>query len=142
MSIRTNTFHNTYHYTYQYIQQNPILPILTCNFTDKNAVSLRESKENKLDFFTLRFHPVHHGLGLGVSIQQHQGFSRHRNEATQALRCKFRSQDDGFSMMLSKQGKSTKVCLSALISKHAKTKTALPIGQPFFQISMDHFKHL
>ena len=29
-----------------------------------------------------------------------------------------------------------------LISKHMKTTTALQIGLPFFQISVDHFKHL
>ena len=74
---------------------------------------MRDSKGTTLDVFNLLFHSVHYWLELGVSIQQHQGFSRHRNEAAQALQRQFHWQDDGISMMLSKQSESTKVGLSA-----------------------------
>ena len=49
-----------------------------------------------------------------VSIQQHQGVSRHRNEDAQALQRELGLQDDGISMILSKQSESTKVGLSGL----------------------------
>ena len=57
--------------------------------------------------------PVHYRLELGVSIQQHQGFSRHKNEAARALQREYRLQDDGISMTLPKQSESTKVGFSA-----------------------------
>ena len=74
---------------------------------------MRDSKGTTLDVFNLLFHSVHYWLELDVSIQQHQGFSRHRNEAAQALQREFHWQDDVISMMLSKQSESTKVGLSA-----------------------------
>ena len=74
---------------------------------------MRDSKGTTLDVFNLLFHSVHYWLELDVSIQQHEGFSRHRNEAVQALQHEFRRQDDGILMVLSKQSESTKVGLSA-----------------------------
>ena len=59
------------------------------------------------------FHPALYGLELGVSILENQGGSRHRKEAAQAPQRKFRQQDDGFSMIVSKQSEITKVGLSA-----------------------------
>ena len=56
---------------------------------------------------------MHYWLELGVSIQQHQGFSRHRNEDAHTLHREFGWQDDGILMILSKQSESTKVGLSA-----------------------------
>ena len=41
--------------------------------------------------------------GVFKTIQQHQGFSRHSNEAAQALQLEFGQQDDGILMILSKQ---------------------------------------
>ena len=45
--------------------------------------------------------------------QRLAGFSRHQNEAAQALQREFHWQDDGISMTLSKQSESTKVGLLA-----------------------------
>ena len=85
---------------------------------------MRDSKGTTLDVFNLLFHSVHYWLELDVSIQQHEGFSRHRNEAAQALQREFHWQDDVISMMLSKQSESTKVGLSAhadsLLNEHEK----------------------
>ena len=65
---------------------------------------MRELKETTLDVFTLVFHPSpDYGSELGVSIQQHYWFSRHLNEAAQAFQRKFCRQDDGISIILSKQ---------------------------------------
>ena len=59
------------------------------------------------------FHPLHYWVEIGVSTQQHQGFSRHRSETAQALQREFHWQKDGISMILSTQSESTKVGLSA-----------------------------
>ena len=96
---------------------------------------MRDSKGTTLDVLNLLFHSVHYWLELGVSIQQHQGFSRHRNEAAQALQRQFHWQDDGISMMLSKQSKSTKVGLSAHDerAREAKRPTILSNQRGSFQ---------
>ena len=102
---------------------------------------MRELKGTTLDVFNLLFHSVHYWLELGVSIQQHQGFSRHRNEAAQALQREFHWQDDVISMMLSKQSESTKVGLSAHDEQARVNNGSQPKGRPFFQLSVAHFKH-
>ena len=115
-------------------------------FKDKKAVSWNawRNRRKALDVLTLLFHPVHHELKLGVSIQQHQGFSRHRNEAVQALQHEFRRQDDGILMVLSKQSESRKVGLSAPNewARENKDSSADRPDSSKFQISVDHFKQL
>ena len=59
----------------------------------------------------------------------YQGFSRHRNEAAKALQCKFRLQDDGISMVLSKQSALTKVGLSAS-EERERQKNCCAAGGP------------
>ena len=54
------------------------------------------------------------GWSLASQSNQHRCFSRNQNEAAQALQCKFRWQDNGIAMILSRQSKLTKVGLSAL----------------------------
>ena len=58
--------------------------------------------EIMLDIYSILFHPLHCGLELGVSIQEHQGFPRHQNVAVHALRRSFRRYDVNFLMILSK----------------------------------------
>ena len=77
---------------------------------------MRESKETTLEaakclHSTLSSCTQWAGLGVSIEviIEQHQAFSRHRNEAAQALQRELRRQDDGFSMILFKQSGSTKV---------------------------------
>ena len=48
---------------------------------------MRELKGTTHAVFALLCHPVHYGLELGISIQQHRWFSRHQNEAAQDLEC-------------------------------------------------------
>ena len=74
---------------------------------------MRESKKTTLDVFNLLCHPVHCWMELGISVQKHQGFSRHRNEAAQSHKVEFHCRDDRISMILSKQSEWTKVGLSA-----------------------------
>ena len=85
---------------------------------------------------------MRYGLELGVSIQQHQTFSRHRNEAAQALQRGFRRQDQGILMILPKQSELTKVGLSVSDVLERQKNGGAAAGPPFFQISVDHFKHL
>ena len=67
-------------------------------------------------------------------------WARLPNEAAQALQHKF--QDDGSLMILSKQSKLTKVCLSAPEEKKSQKNCGDVAGQPFLLISVNHFKNL
>ena len=98
---------------------------------------MRESKGTTFEVISLLCRPVHYWLELAVSIQQHQGFLRHRNEAVQALQRDFGQQDDGFLMILSKQFESTKIGLSAPHERE-RQKNGGEAGPP---MSVDHFKH-
>ena len=104
----------------------PDFPLEIPNFFKKNS----EGKMSLLYFFILC--SVHYGLKLDVWMQLHQGFSRHRNEAAQALQRKFAVKMIEFWWYGLIKEDMQRLAIQLLMIQLEKT-TAVPLkGQPFF----------